>query len=170
MPSDNPKARVRAKLIETLTPKVTQIMWRDIIDHVKLLAEEVTASRVVPSLIVGIGRGGMIPATMLAHRLAVARVGCLEILSYQGRERKLVELKSNQETLDHYDNPRTLFIDELWDSGETMKQVIRNTHRKPQFAVLYHKDSEARELIQYPGKPVPGSVWLRFPWEVTDNG
>ena len=108
--------------------------------------------------IVGISRGGLIPGVIISHALDIP----FEPLQWQTRDGDLkdtlsIALKSTEDPND------ILFVDDICDSGLTIKQ-IRKVFPESQWAVLYSKKGEMG--IDFTGERLYNNTqWLVFPWE-----
>ena len=108
--------------------------------------------------IVGISRGGLIPGIILSHALDIP----FEPLQWQTRDGDLkdtlsIALKSTEDPND------ILFVDDICDSGLTIKQ-IRKVFPESQWAVLSSKKGDMG--IDFTGERLYNNTqWLVFPWE-----
>lgn len=88
--------------------------WKDIDAAV---AKIIPTLKVQPELIVGIARGGLVPAVMFSHSLNIP----LEVLYWSTRDfqqQRIDQLKMLAGL-----NKRILFVDDLVDSGKTLIQI-----------------------------------------------
>jgi hypoxanthine phosphoribosyltransferase len=97
--------------------------------------------------VVGILRGGLVPAVMLSHRL------------------KLPMYVVTPSSMIDETNKKLLFVDEIYDTGKTI-YALRAKHSNADFAVLYH-NSDLPPLEYY---AVRDSLdkWIVFPWEIQE--
>lgn len=136
--------------------------WQTVNDAIEALAYMVAPSS--PKLIVGVSRGGLIPATLLSHRLNVP-LRTISVSAYEGTRRTLEKplVVDGWET--RYDSNDTLIVDDILDSGDTIRAICNHTHRA-HYAVLVTKQLHN---ILYNGVKhfahVPKDVWVQFPWE-----
>ena len=115
--------------------------------------------------IVGIGRGGLIPATMLAYKLN-KKVLILGVSTYN----------NTTQTDKHYiyqpvnlpdAASKFLVVDDICDTGNTFKifkEIYCNTIHKFEYASLFAKDKSSH-MVDYYGFSTPEGMWLTFPWE-----
>lgn len=116
--------------------------------------------------IIGIGRGGLIPATMLGYKLN-KKVLAFSVNTYND----MVQL-DNYVVYQHPQLLNTkskyLVVDDICDSGKTFeifKQMYDNTTVHTfEYASLFVKDKSS-DIVDYYGFSVPEGVWLNFPWE-----
>jgi uncharacterized protein len=143
-----------------LMPTVMTVSWKDVDELVDNLVPRIPRMD-WPSCIAAVGRGGMVPARLLADRLEVKDVRFIRATAYEGT--RLKELR--------FDIPPSLpdsalFVDDLVDSGTTLARLVAAA-RYPQSrrtAVLYRKTT-SRFAPTYWALEVPGHVWVEFPWE-----
>jgi hypoxanthine phosphoribosyltransferase len=116
--------------------------------------------------IVGVGRGGLIPATMLAYKLK-KKVVSFGINTYNDMVQtdkyviyQPISIPTKQSKI--------LVVDDICDTGNTFN-IIRDIYCKEEnldieFASLFVKDSKSH-LVDYYGLSVSDGIWLDFPWE-----
>ena len=119
--------------------------------------------------IVAIGRGGLIPSTIISYTLNVPVVN-LTIKSYQDfvagelQFGQIPGLKFNSEFRDK----RVMVIDDLSDKGNTL--LAAKDHFEScdftnfKFATLYIKKS-TKLMPNFHVKDFDDNIWLDFPWE-----
>jgi len=140
------------------------LSWWDIEKAIHSLALAIRKSY-FPDLIVGIARGGLIPAVSLSHTLGV-EMAVVDVKFYrdvEGREREPIIRTSFPI------NPqgkRVLLVDDVSDTGETLKVVLRELHNS---GVL---ETKVACLVVKPWtKVIPNfyvfrtDKWVVFPWE-----
>ena len=116
--------------------------------------------------IVGVGRGGLIPATMLAYKLK-KKVISFGINTYNDMVQtdkyviyQPIPIPTKQSKI--------LVVDDICDTGNTFN-IIRDIYNKEnhldiEFASLFVKDSKSH-LVDYYGLSVSDGIWLDFAWE-----
>jgi len=133
--------------------------------------EEVTTPhlRWQPSLIIGIARGGLIPAVHLSHALSV-RMQCIH---WQLRDGNL------QDPVSVANNNQVLIVDDINDSGETFCGVINSIKNNSEIsekalkqniktASLFSRKS-SKFAVDYSPNKVDTNDWINFPWEQKNN-
>ena len=121
--------------------------------------------------IIGIAKGGNIPATLISYELEVPTFKTIQIKSYgDDNERKSTIFSSGTlsliDELNKYNNVR--LGDDLADSGKTLSEFhelykfISNKVKVPNIktACLYYKTKS-----DYYASSTEEEVWLNFPWE-----
>ena len=138
------------------------ISWDEYNELVSSIASQVKGT---PDAIVGLTRGGLVPAVSLSH-MYNAKLYCLNISLRDG---KASSQGFDWRQLQKYTN--ILIVDDINDSGATLWEVANQCYgreiRKPTFATLLSKgSSEFDNLIS--GEEINKDKeheWLVFPWE-----
>ena len=138
------------------------ISWDEYNELVSSIASQVKGT---PDAIVGLTRGGLVPAVSLSH-MYNAKLYCLNISLRDG---KASSQGFDWRQLQKYSN--ILIVDDINDSGATLWEVANQCYgreiRKPTFATLLSKgSSEFDNLIS--GEEINKDKeheWLVFPWE-----
>lgn len=123
------------------------------------IVQQVRNKKIKYNYIVGLTRGGLIPATVLSHKLDIPMLA-----SNWDTDRK----KPSITLMDILDNPRNkvLLIDEILDSGKTI-QSFMDIHGKPDVAVLvWNKEQHVVPDYHFMAiKRSEFSDWIDFWWE-----
>jgi xanthine phosphoribosyltransferase len=110
--------------------------------------------------IIGIARGGLVPAAIVARELEVRLVDSICIASYdhqsQGEAKVLKTIEG--------DGEGWLIVDDLVDTGKTAA-VVRRMLPKAHFATIYAKPA-GRPLVDTFVTEVSQDTWIFFPWDV----
>lgn len=118
----------------------------------------------VPDLIVGIARGGLIPAVRLSHLLGDKLLRMIHIKFYKGvnlRQEK-PELLADVGELP----PKVLIVDDVADTGATLEFVLERVKEKGakdiRIATIAYKP---RSRIKPDYYVFETDKWIVFPWE-----
>lgn len=139
------------------------VSWEEIKRDSVALAEKLREEfDVLPTRILAVTRGGLIPAALVTRCLGIKDIETIGLESYddeQGQDDIIVILKESHK--DYFEN--TLIIDDLVDSGKTLA-FLRPLTKNCIFATLYakpmgevHTDCFVRSFGQ--------DTWVDFPWE-----
>jgi hypoxanthine phosphoribosyltransferase len=117
-----------------------------------------------PDLLVGIKRGGVVPALHLSHHLDKP----MEIITWQTRDNSHQE--HNQNLIEQIlDGKRVVFVDDINDSGVTITEIshvynVNNEMHNVMFATLIEKvDTSKRSDVS--SLILGNDKWIVFPWE-----
>jgi len=137
---------------------------------------EIQQSNTVFDCIIGIAKGGNIPATLISYELEVPTFKTIQIKSYNDdNERKATVFSSGTlsliDELNKYNN--VLLVDDLADSGKTLSEFhelykfLSNKVKVPNIktACLYYKTKSEFKPDYYASSIEGADVWLNFPWE-----
>lgn len=115
--------------------------------------------------IVGLTRGGLVPAVRLSHFFN-AKLFCLNISLRDGM---VDDQEFDWDKLQEYSN--ILIVDDINDSGKTLNEVMGQCYERliqcPEFAVLLEKPSSSFRA-RYSGERINKAKendWIVFPWE-----
>jgi len=137
--------------------------WDSFIVKVRQLAHTIKNANYKPDIILGISRGGLIPATILSHILKVKRLSSIQVEHYDDEGNELnVKILSNSNDFIQFDN--ILVVDDVADSGKTLKVVKDMLETKNvKLAVVYYKPWSNIVPDFYVRTT---KNWIIFPWEL----
>jgi len=151
--------------------KYVDISWNQIDKYCDKIAEAIVKSKILPDMIVAIGRGGMIPARILSDRLGVNNVQLFTITLYKG-----INQRNNKPTMGSFsvdiDKKNILLVDDILDSGITIEAVINYMKSKRptnvKTATLLCRKSNKRKPTFFAEECEDGE-WIVFPWEENET-
>jgi xanthine phosphoribosyltransferase len=119
--------------------------------------------------VVGITRGGLVPAMIVSRELDIRVVDTISVKSYhsgggkadQRREARVI--KAPQADM-MGDGTGILIVDDLVDSGKTL-ELIRSLYPKAHFATVYAKPHGKPQVDSYITE-VSQDTWIFFPWDM----
>ena len=138
--------------------------WEDMDKGLSALAELLTPviSKKNIKTLCAVTRGGMVPAAILARQLHIHHIETICINSYLDCE---VQESSKIIKMLDGDGTEVLVIDDLVDSGKTMK-IVKEHLPKATTAVLFAKP-QGKPFSDYFLREIPQDLWVCFPWEAT---
>ena len=114
--------------------------------------------------VVGITRGGLVPAMIVARELDIRVVDTISVKSYSHQSQKeAVVTKSPQADL-MGDGTGILIVDDLVDTGKTL-ELVRHLYPKAHFATVYAKPS-GKPMVDSYITEVSQDTWIFFPWDM----
>lgn len=135
---------------------VLKLTYDDVITYCDNMASVIGPRK--PSLIVGVARGGLIPAVHLSHALGVP----LEVLMWQTRDGdKQLPNPRIAQVID--EGGLVVFVDDINDSGKTFTG-IKNFYRAGITACIIEKMYSSFEC-DFAGAKTYNKEWVFFPWE-----
>ncbi|OGL88597.1 hypothetical protein A3I42_02925 [Candidatus Uhrbacteria bacterium RIFCSPLOWO2_02_FULL_49_11] len=130
--------------------------WDIFTDEMKKLGEKIDYQ---PDCIVGIARGGVIPAVLLSQQLLVMDMYVLKV-RVEGNERKVLA-----EVFTNISNKKILLVEDMLETGKSMstaKNYLESKGAEVRTACLYimpHTECKPKYYL----KEVPKVA--HFPWE-----
>jgi hypoxanthine phosphoribosyltransferase len=122
-----------------------------------------------PDFIIGIGRGGLVPAVFLSHATGLPMLS----VDFSSQVEDFAETPLIRLAKRTIDGERLLFLDDINDSGRTITHLRRALAEAGavdgavRFAMLIDNQSSA-ERIDYSARQIDRTVtkdWFVFPWE-----
>ncbi len=157
------------------------LLWNEFIHIIHLLSQGIQADG-IPEIIIGLQRGGLIPAVCFSHHLGVRQFFSLPVSRTASdaafADKTTPSIIQMQPGLfrQYITNQDVLVVDDIAGTGESMKEVL---HLLASFAPLRirsaicvvnrenwdaHNPQAPTQIITYVGKEVYG--WVVFPWEM----
>lgn len=150
-------------------PVFDYIAYDDFLAIVRTLAQTVGQDAWQPDFVVGIGRGGLVPAVYMSQILSVPMLSIDQSAKVPGfADELLVKLATMTKA-----GQRILIIDDINDSGRTIAQVRRllRAHETVEdhlrFAVMIN-NAVSQETVDYAVQTIDRTTdkrWFVFPWE-----
>jgi len=148
---------------------VKLVSWDEIVEWSWCLAKKIEESGYIPDVIVGIARGGLVPARLLCDFLGVENF--LSIQSQHWTE----AAKASEKALIKFpytvdlSGMRVLLVDDIVDTGDSMilaKKFIEDRWRPRELrlAALQWISSVAKIRPDYYAIEVKEWVWFQYPW------
>jgi hypoxanthine phosphoribosyltransferase/molybdopterin converting factor small subunit len=142
------------------------VTWNDIEKYSNMIAEKISEDGYIVDTVIGIMRGGVIPARIIADYLGVRNMGIIEVMFYQrpGETRHKPVIRQPL-TLDISDK-NILIVDDVSDTGKSLQVALS--------AIALYGPSQIKTATLYI-KPwttfIPdyyaasATKWIVFPWE-----
>ena len=144
--------------------------WNRIYEILLTQAEKIQSDNYKPDIIVGVARGGIVPACILTDLLESADFALIQIEYYSGinQTRKEPILKQCLNT--PLTDKKVLLVDDVSDSGRSLK--LAKNHLQEQdakeirIATLYTKPATITPPDYYEKQT---NSWIVFPWDAKRN-
>jgi xanthine phosphoribosyltransferase len=146
-------------------PKNFPVSWEEIHRDSKALAwrllEEGKKSTGWKGVI-GITRGGLVPACIIARELDIKTVETFCISSYDHQNQGAAKILKKPEGIG--DGHGWIIVDDLVDTGGTFK-IAREHFPRAHYACVYAKPEGAGETDTFITE-VSQDTWIHFPWDL----
>jgi len=140
--------------------------WNQVYILVLKIAEEVKKSKYEPDIIVGVSRGGWIPARIMVDLLEKPKLANVATQYYAGVAETKQEPSITQPISISVKDKKVLVVDDVADTGESLKLI--KAHLKEQgaseirIATIYYKQWSVTVPHYYAKETCR---WIIFPWE-----
>jgi xanthine phosphoribosyltransferase len=150
-------------------PQLHYIPHDDFVADVRTVAAKVANGAWQPDFVIGIGRGGLVPAVYISHQLSLPMLSIDHSSKVPGFADELLGKVAEKST----DGTRLLFIDDINDSGGTIayiRQLLADDGCEAgnlRFAVLMN-NTRSRVSVDYWAQTIDRNEdkrWFVFPWE-----
>jgi xanthine phosphoribosyltransferase len=156
-------------MLEAAEPTLFYIPYQRFLDELEAVARQIEADDWQPDFLVGIGRGGLVPAAFLSHRTGIAMLSVDHSSGEVGFADELLDKLAAKIR----DGARILIVDDINDSGGTivyLRAAIEAKSDDPlglRVAVLVH-NVRSKAKAEYRGSEIDRDLdkrWYVFPWE-----
>lgn len=145
------------------------LTWTRMYSVLLSLARKILRSGFVPDVIVGVSRGGWIPARVLCDLLSAPVLANVGVEFYNGIGERKSQPKLTQPLSVGVSGKKVLIVDEVADTGQSLNlakgQVIKEGAKEARTVTMYTKPWSIIEP-DYHGKKT--SCWIVFPWETKE--
>ncbi len=144
--------------------------WNQIYEMLLCQAQKILIQNYLPDMVIGISRGGIIPARILADLLETSEFATIQIEFYVDINQTKAEPTLKQPFTTNVAGKKVLLVDDIADSGESLK--LAKTHLQQQgasevkTATLYQKPQSITTPDFYEKQT---TNWVVFPWDTKET-
>jgi hypoxanthine phosphoribosyltransferase len=145
------------------------VNWNDIYNILLELARILKHNQIVPEIIVGVSRGGWLPARVLSDLLDVPQLTSIRVEFYSEINQPNQKPIITQPVPLPIHQKQVLLVDDITDSGKSLqlaKTELEKTANKIFTLTLYHKPWSCLTPDFYYKET---SKWVIFPWEYRES-
>ncbi len=144
--------------------------WQQVWDDTFYLYERIRKAGFVPDVIIGIARGGWIPARLIADFFNIKHTANVKAEAYQLIGQEEVEAKITQTLSTNIQGKNVLVVDDVADSGATLEAVLKLIKQEDptnlRTAMLYYKPRSSIVPDFYVHET---SDWVIFSWSIYES-
>ena len=140
------------------------ITWEEIKNLSDELATKIQShcQDIETATLIAVSRGGLVPAQLIAYKLNIRDVRVMKLISYN--ENNIREEIKDISTDRLFDGNNVYIIDDLADSGETIKYIRKNFPNSNICTLLKKECCQETPNISTT-KVIASKTWLVFPWD-----
>jgi len=152
------------------TVELEYISWKELHLALVKLAAKVKMSEYKPSIVIGVLKGGLIPARIMADLLAVSELGFIGVRFYKGVSKREAKPEITLPPMPSVSGRKVLLIDDIVDTGRTIQLAVDELYR--------YGAAEVKSMAIYVKKWSPvipdyyykvTDKWVVFPWELVET-
>jgi hypoxanthine phosphoribosyltransferase len=147
----------------------TKYTWDEINAFCLILASRLTSEKF--DSVVGVSRGGLIPATIIAEQMGVRELRTTGVRSYQLRRGSKETRPVLYQSCTPYLHGRVLLVDDIADTGETFEYLMKHFNKNKAITEVITCSVFVRRtssfIPNYYHTDIVGKDWVIFPWEKT---
>jgi hypoxanthine phosphoribosyltransferase len=155
-------------LIDSIEYEVPE--WNQIYEMLLEQSEKINKNGYHPDIIIGIARGGMVPANIIADLLGVRQVSIIQIEFYEDIAKPNMQPVISQFLSVTVSGKKILMVDDISDSGQSLKMakqyLIERGAAEVKIATLYAK-ATTQTMPDFVEKLT--DCWIVFPWEIKET-
>jgi uncharacterized protein len=155
-------------------PRCRRASWADVERWADAVAAKVRAADRVPQTIVGLTRGGWVPARLLGDRLGVHRLVSLRVQHWGVTAARDGAARLTEGLSGEVAGQSTLVVDDITDTGESLRLAREHVEeaqpRSAETATFVHI-RHSKFVPTYYAEEIPRDawVWVVFPWNYWED-
>ena len=155
-------------------PNCRRATWAEVDGWADRLAEKVRSSGFRPETLVGLTRGGWVPARLLSDRLGIPRIVSLRVQHWGVTAARDGTARLTEGLSGSVDGASVLVVDDITDTGESLRlareHVAAGRPRRLETAAFVHIAHSAFVPTYYAEELARDAwVWVVFPWNYWED-
>ncbi len=150
------------------------VTWRDIENWSKDIVRKVQESGYEPEIVIGLARGGLVPARLIADYLNIKDLYAVKTEHWGLTATPDGQAKLAQGLQVSIEGKKVLVVDDITDTGQSIKlaleHVVNHAPKEAKTATLLHI-THSKYVPDYYSEEVPEDnwTWFIFPWNVYED-
>ncbi len=150
------------------------VSWKDIERWSKDIVKKVTESGYEPEIVIGLARGGLVPARLISDYLNIKDLYAVKTEHWGVTATPDGKAKLAQGLQVDISGKRVLVVDDITDTGQSLKLAVEHiaVHKPKEIrsATLLHI-THSKYVPHYYSEEVPEDnwTWFIFPWNVYED-
>ena len=130
----------------------------------RLMSQQIKKRTPQGFTLAAVSRGGLMPTALVAHFLDYKNILFIRLSSYDSQQEHSEIIDTTTDVIP--DSDTTYIIDDICDSGETLR-YLRLKYPHAQIYTLINKNSSIKP--DFAPISEPQGIWVNFPWEPEDR-
>jgi hypoxanthine phosphoribosyltransferase len=142
--------------------------WDEMYTDTICICNAIKESNFIPNGIIGLARGGVIPATIASHYFDVPA----HYINWSLRDGKKKDTFAvDKIAAQAASGKKYLLIDDIVDTGDTLhllKERMFDIKDNLKYAALWYNPSQNKSTVDFYSRVIDRSIdnrWIQFPWE-----
>ena len=153
----------------TAAPELYYVPYEIFLGDLEAIARQLEGDSWKPDFLVGVGRGGLVPAAYLSHRLSLTMLS----VDHSSGDAAFADELLAKLAAKSREGSRILIVDDINDSGSTLaylrEVLVSHGCSEPHIRVAVLVNNRiSRARVEYAGSHIDRGVdkrWYVFPWE-----
>ena len=144
------------------------LSWQDVHTYCDRLAVKIAAETKRINNVIGIAKGGLIPATILAKKLGINKVYSIGASSYTGQQKDEEGVNVYQDIPEELHSQINLYVDDISDTGGTFNYLLKERGHgldRGIYTATIHVKPHTKFVPTFTHKEIDNDVWVVYPWE-----
>ena len=155
-------------------PRCRVASWRDVDRWAETLADAILKAGPPPETIVGLTRGGWVPARLIADRLSVKRLVSLRAQHWGVTATPNGKASVSEGLSGPVKGQRVLVVDDITDTGESLAlalEVVQQGEPAHTDTAAFLHITHSKFVPTYYAEEIPKEswVWVVFPWNYWED-
>ncbi len=147
--------------------------FEEVYDLVKTLSEQIKASSYIPDTIIGLARGGWVPARLLCDFLGITDLISLKVEHWIQTGKTKDEASIKYPLSANLDEKRVLVVDDITDTGKSVISslgYLKNFHPKDVRVACMQYIPASKYKPDYFADTIELWTWFIYPWNWIEDG
>ncbi len=144
--------------------------WSQIYDMLLCQAQKILVQDYKADIVIGVSRGGLVPARILTDLLETPELDTIQISFYQDIAQPILQPYLKQTLTAPIEDKRVLLVDDIADTGRSLKLAQTHLHQQgaleTKTATIYLKPQSITIPDFYEKY---ASAWVVFPWDTKET-
>ncbi len=150
------------------------VTWEDVVSWNRELAEKIIDSGYQPDIIIGIARGGVIPARLLCDHLGVMDLLTIKVEHWVETAAHMEDAVVKYPLTADLEGKKVLLVDDITDTGRSIivsKEYILKNNKPSELkvATMQYIKPVAKTKPDYYVDEITAWIWYMYPWNYVED-